>query len=67
MSTYKLYKEAKEMASAIVQSDYPHDRMMRVYRKAINRAARRKAAMMAQQDAQAGVWCDGRGIVRVLP
>ena len=67
MSTYKLYKEAKKMASAIVQSDYPHDRMMRVYRKAINRAARRKAAMMAQQDAQAGVWCDGRGVVRVLP
>ena len=67
MSTYKLYCEARETAGAIVQSDYPHDRIMRVYRKAINRAARRKAAMMVQQDAQAGVWCDGRGVVRVLP
>lgn len=59
MTTSKLYYEAKNTAHAIVNSDYPHDRMIRAYRKAIIRCARRKVAMLNERDND--MWCDSRG------
>jgi len=61
MISSTLYYEAKESAHAILHSDYPHDRRIRAYRRAIARCARRKVAMLAYQDRRAGVWCDSRG------
>jgi hypothetical protein len=61
MDSGTLYCEAKGSAVSILHSDYPHDRRIRAYRRAIARCARRKRAMLADQDRRAGVWCDSRG------
>lgn len=49
-ATSKLYYQAEATRQAIIYSDYPHERMIRAYRKSINRCARRKAAMLAERE-----------------
>ena len=63
MNTSKLYYEARTTAHKILWSEYPHDRMIRVYRKAVVRCSRRKRAMLAERDTD--MWCDNRGKLQV--
>ena len=59
MTTSKLYYEARNTAHNILWSEYPHDRRIRAYRKAIVRCSRRKRAMRGERGSD--MWCDSRG------
>ena len=47
---YRLYDEAVNLRKAILNSEYPHDRMIAAYRKATRRAARRHVILLAELD-----------------